>query len=228
MSTQLYPCKHCGKLYTQKGVGGHTRFCKKNPQREDGKARAAHMRQVRSRMIEEARQEGKPLPTGNQFTTGIQQGHSEDTKQRIRDSSGGWRHTAEARARISEARLKWLRENPEKHPWKRPDKFQSEPCEALKEKLREAGFDFVEEYQPFDDRFFAIDIAFPEAKIGIEVNGNQHYSDIETETLKPYYQRRHDLLVEEGWRMVEVRYNQVYNPSIIDNLQLPSPCSSSG
>lgn len=28
---------------------------------------------------------------------------------------------------------------------------------------------------PLDDRSFSLDIAFPEKKIGIEVNGNQHY-----------------------------------------------------
>ena len=38
-----------------------------------------------------------------------------------------------------------------------------------------------------DGRFFSIDIAFPDEKIGIEVNGNQHYDLCQEEINRTYY-----------------------------------------
>ena len=47
-----------------------------------------------------------------------------------------------------------------------------------------------------------IDIAFPDIKLGIEINGNQHYNS--DGTLKDYYQERHNLIEEAGWKLLEV------------------------
>ena len=32
-------------------------------------------------------------------------------------------------------RIKYLKENPDKHPWKKNDKFKSKPCEKFKKML---------------------------------------------------------------------------------------------
>lgn len=119
---------------------------------------------------------------------------------------------------ISEKRKAWLAANPDKHPWRRKNKFLSPPCEKVKNFLKELGVNFVEEFQPLLNigRNFSIDIAFPDKKIGIEVNGNQHYN--RDGTLKEYYQKRSDTLKENGWFLYELHYSLAYNQPFIRSI----------
>jgi len=116
----------------------------------------------------------------------------------------------ETKKKISEKRKKFLKDNPDKHPWRNKDKFKSEPCEKVKNFLISKHIDFIAEFQPeIEDRFFSIDIAMPDKMIAIEINGNQHYE--RTGLLKPYYQKRHDLLIEAGWDVYEIHYGACFN-----------------
>lgn len=56
-----------------------------------------------------------------------------------------------------------------------------------------------------NDRHYSIDIAFPDIKLGIEINGNQHYD--RKGNLLPYYQERHDLITQAGWKLIELHYS---------------------
>ena len=104
-----------------------------------------------------------------------------------------------------------MSENKDKHVWKRHTKFISTPCENVKKFLIENKISFVSEYSPFDDFHYAIDIAFPNKKIGIEINGNQHYN--KNGELTEYYQKRHDLFIERGWNLIEIHYSLCFNTS---------------
>lgn len=117
---------------------------------------------------------------------------------------------------ISKQRKKFLRENPDKHPWKNSKKFISHPCEILKQALRDNNIYFEEEYTPLKSRAFSLDIAFVDKKIALEINGNQHYQS--NGKLKPYYQERHDLLVEKGWTVHEIHYKNCYNKNFIKKI----------
>lgn len=118
-------------------------------------------------------------------------------------------HSDKTKQIISEKRKSFLFSNPDKHPWKNNSKFISVPCEKFKDTLKELGYDFKEEWQPLSDRLFSIDIAFTEKKIGIEINGNQHYNS--DGTLKSYYQERHDLICSSGWKLIEIHYSQCFD-----------------
>lgn len=127
-------------------------------------------------------------------------------------------HTEETKQHLSIMRKEWLKNNPDKHPWKRREKFKSAPCEHLKEILRN-NFSFVEEYT--DKRWkhnYSIDIAFLDRKIAIEVNGNQHYN--EDGTLKEYYKKRHDYLVSLGWIVNEIHYANCYKEDEIEKIKI--------
>ena len=115
-------------------------------------------------------------------------------------------------------RRKWLQDNPDLHPWKRNDKFKSVPCEVLKTRLRESGLQFEEEYTPLQDRSFAVDIAFPEARLAVEVNGEQHYN--RDGTLRTYYRERHELIEKSGWCVIELHYTRCYEPHLDETLKL--------
>jgi very-short-patch-repair endonuclease len=128
------------------------------------------------------------------------------------------RHTTESKLKLSNERKKFLLNNPDKHPWRNVNKFSSRPCEHLKSMLKARDIQFVEEYQPLleKNRFYSIDIAIREKKIGIEVNGNRHYN--RDGTLKNYYKERHDLITECGWTLHEVHYSMVFNKTFVDTL----------
>ncbi len=136
----------------------------------------------------------------------------------VRNKEGKITMTPDEKKKISNKRKEYLEKNPDKHPWKRNSKFKSIPCEILKSFLDNEKINFIAEYQPlFPKRFFSIDIAFPDKKIGIEINGNQHYQ--RDGKLKEYYQRRHELIEKEGWKIYQFHYSAVYNNSIFLSLR---------
>jgi very-short-patch-repair endonuclease len=126
------------------------------------------------------------------------------------------RHDEETKKKISQKRKKYLKENPDKHVWKRNEKFKSDPCNKLKDALKENNINFVEEYQPIEDRFYSVDIAFPHIKLAIEINGNQHYN--RDGSLKEYYQQRHNLIESQGWEVREYHYASVYNEEWLNTI----------
>lgn len=121
-----------------------------------------------------------------------------------------------AKKNISEKRKIYLKNNPDKHPWKSKDKFKSEPCENFKRILRQYNFNFIEEFTPTFDRNYSIDIVFPEKMIGIEINGNQHYE--RDGKLKKYYQDRHDHIESSGWKLYEIHYSLCFDEQYVFNL----------
>lgn len=122
----------------------------------------------------------------------------------------------EVKKKISESRKRFLKENPDQHPWRRREKQVSVPCERVKEFLRKEKIMFVEEFQPIEERFYSIDIAFPDIKVGIEINGNQHYNN--DGTLKDYYLERHNLIVKEGWKLFEIHYSSCFDDDLISRI----------
>jgi len=126
------------------------------------------------------------------------------------------KHTKATKKKLSKIRKKYLKENPDKHPWKKSNKFKSVPCEKFKDILRENNVSFLEEYQPISDRFFSIDIAFPNKKIGIEINGNQHYE--RDGKLKKYYEDRKKLIENEGWKLFDYHYSIAYDVKMCEDI----------
>lgn len=120
------------------------------------------------------------------------------------------KHTEETKQKISINKIKFYKEHPEKHNWKRHNKFKSVPCEKLKLWMKNNNILFIEEYS-LDNikRNFSIDIAFPDKQIGIEINGNQHYNP--DGTLKSYYQERHNIIESVGWKLYELHYSVCFH-----------------
>lgn len=130
---------------------------------------------------------------------------------------GPHKWTVEERKEISEKRKKFLRENPDKHPWKSKEKFKSKPCEYLKQRLRENGYQFFEEQGILGcDKNYSLDIFFPQIKVAIEVNGNQHYDRFGD--LLPYYQERHNEIESFGIKLLELPYNYCYKEDFFERL----------
>ena len=125
-------------------------------------------------------------------------------------------HTEETKKKLSEIRKKWLNDNPDKHPWKRKDKFLSKPCEFFKDKLRENSLFFYEEQNLLKGRAYAVDIVFYDKMIGFEINGNQHYNS--DKTLRDYYKKRKQEIENLGWNLYDIHYTKVYDAKFINEL----------
>lgn len=210
-------CKHCHKEFDTadkpKGwMANHSRWCTENPKRKSYGSSAIEA-------MNAARIKNGNL---NQYVKaknlGISINVSEETKAKISKASKGRTKSEEERKTLSALRKKWLKENPDKHPWKRNDKFKSKPCEHLKEALLKHGISFEEELQPLKDRAFSIDIAIPDKMIALEINGNQHYSDPKSGVLNTYYEERHSLIAEAGWHIHEIHYAKVYDAEFVNKL----------
>lgn len=129
-----------------------------------------------------------------------------------------FKHSQQTKKRISQKRKQYIKQHPESFAWRRADKFKSKPCEDLKQFLIDNNIHFYPQYQNYQlfNHRFAIDIAFPNQKIAIEVNGTQHYN--RDGTLTPYFQQRHDILQKAGWRVQQIPYNKTYNQEVRQSL----------
>ena len=140
----------------------------------------------------------------------------EETRKKTSISNKGKCHTPESKKKLSLSRIKYLSENPDKHPWKKHTKFKSEPCEKFKDFLRDFGLIFEEEFNPIQNRFFAVDVAFPNQKLCFEINGEQHYN--RDGSLRKYYRDRHNIIKNSGWTIIEIHYLKVYDTEYIKDL----------
>lgn len=139
-------------------------------------------------------------------------------KKRTRCDECKHKHTEHTKQQMSKKRSEWLRKNPDKHPWRKKEKFISIPCEKFKKYLDSIGLKYISEYNTYSEtkRNFSIDIAFPDIKVGIEINGNQHYN--KDGSLKDYYQIRHNIIESHGWKLLEIHYSDCFNIESVQNI----------
>jgi len=207
----LLNCPYCNKDISNVKGGSHIHWCKLNPKHNEYLEK---LKNVRNNITEESRK-----LQGNKIKKLWIDGKFKDKIIPNKGKTGEFHHSEETKKRMSDIKKKWINENLDKHTWN-INKNKSKPCEIVKNKLNELNIKYIEEYKPmFNKRYFQIDIAFPDKKIGIEINGNQHYNS--DGTLKKYYQERHDIIENNGWKLYEFHFSLVYNNFIfnkIDNI----------
>lgn len=216
-------CKYCGKVFsTKQQLGGHVTFCELNPNKRhnlDLLHLARNNKNVKDEtfvckycgkivgnngclVLHERRCKLNPLyvPTQKQITRKIKKNKprklSEEHKQKIRDGLAKWKKQNE------QLFLEYSR-------------GKSKCCENFKQMLRNKNISFIEEYTPFiPNRLYSLDIAFPNEKIGIEINGSQHYTtngELNDKTLE-----KQKYFEEHGWKIFQIYYKQCYNINIED------------
>jgi very-short-patch-repair endonuclease len=109
----------------------------------------------------------------------------------------------EHRKRISEGRIKFLRENPHLVPYKlnHYSKGRSYAEDYWKTILDSNNLVYEEQFQigPYQ-----LDFAFPEKKIDLEIDGDQHHLDprvVESD------KRRNVYLADLGWKTIRVKWS---------------------
>lgn len=215
----MYRCDECSMNFKSKrSLSNHNRIHKDNKQKLRGDVIFDYVNNYMT-YIEINDKYKISLGTICKFVKGIPVDKNLKTQKRKKERKK-FNHTEETKKQLSVCRTEWLKNNPDKHVWKRNNKFKSVPCEYLKNILRNNGFEFIEEYSPLLDKYYSIDISFPNKKIGLEINGNQHYNS--DQSLKDYYLNRKKNIERTGWKLYDIHYMKVYDElfvrSLIDEL----------
>lgn len=167
---------------------------------------------------------------GNQYTKAKELGLpkpelSTESKKKISIASTGRPKSEETKKKLSEARIKFLRENPDKVPYKlnHYSKGRSYAEEYWKTVLDSNDMEYVEQHQFVS---YTLDFAFPDKKIDLEIDGDQHYLD---ERIVASDKRRNAYLSEHGWKTVRVKWSDFqkltnkkeYVNNILDQIMNP-------
>lgn len=169
MSSNIYKCKFCNKIFNKgQQLGGHLNNCIKNPDIEN-------IRKIKSEKISKA---------------GIGKVTSEETKKKI-----------------SESRLKYLRANPNKVPYKLNHSSKISYPEKIFREAIELNNILGCVYQ-YQFNIYQFDFAFPDIKLDIEIDGSTHNLN----KIKLIDKRRDKYSKQNGWYVLrftakEVQYN---------------------
>jgi len=211
---KLKNCKYCDLSFDGLNTNeraNHSRWCKSNPKHQ------YYLDKVRNKNNDSAailsmNTEASIKKRGESIFKRHKEGRYKEAHNKLKQNRINGiihNHSIETKEKLSKIRKKFLLENPEKHPWKKSKKLISIPCETFKNYLTKQNIEWEEEYTPIEKRFFSCDIYLKKYKLIVEINGNQHYNS--DYTLKKYYKERRSLILNEGFDILELKYDLVYN-----------------
>lgn len=129
-------------------------------------------------------------------------GDKEKIKNKLYSMSKGKTLSESTKNLISEARKKYLKDNPDKIPYLLNHSHkESYPEKYFKSIFEKEGIEFVKEYRVGT---YHLDFAILEYKIDIEIDGDQHYLDkkiIESDL------KRNNFLEENGWDILRIKWS---------------------
>jgi very-short-patch-repair endonuclease len=199
-------CQYCGKLCkNNNSQRNHERLCKDNPNRDSFSGfDNPHFGRKGSNQFIKARKLGLPVPiSGNKGKPSTFKGkkHSEETKRKI-----------------SEKRIKFLKENPDKVPYlmnhysksiSYPEQYFIKVFE--KEKISLKHHKQINVYQ--------LDFYNDTKKIYLEIDGDQHFLD---KRIVASDKRRRKFLYERGWKELRLRWSSYKKLSLIERKKIVS------
>lgn len=232
----MFKCQYCNKEFDSKAkLGGHVSTCKFGPNYENNIKHLELARSKRTMIFQQVncycqycnklthnkgalkRHEISCIENPNRIVTKSNQDNYNKkyipkVKKQLSD---------EHKQKLREKYYEWINE---KHDiFLKYSAGQSAPCEHFKKLLKQNNIDFIEEYCPYwKERGYRLDIAFPDEKIGIEINGTQHYNS--DGSLNEYTLEKQKFFEERGWKIIQIYYKDVFGnePKCLDDiLKLP-------
>ena len=196
MENITFICRFCGsERKNENSLRNHERLCKENPNRQKieeythtekwlaaCKANKGHG----TNQFIKARELGLPVPEGT-----------------MKGKPGTWRgrkHTEEQKRKISETQKKNFRESDAKSIWH----TQLQNRKSFAEQYFDTCFPNLKQNYHVD-RYF-LDLANPEKKLYIEIDGEQHYND---QKVVEHDKIRTERLEELGWKCLRrIRWSE--------------------
>lgn len=194
-----YICKFCGKICKNaNSLRNHERLCKLNPERQESSwvkfnhERGAWNKGLTKETDERLRLQG--LVLSEHYASGEIVSHNK-----------GQTMSYEQRQKLSIARKRYLKENPDKVPYilNHHSNGDSYPEKYFKAILDNEKIEYKQNY--YQNGYF-LDFAWPEKKLYLEIDGEQHYVD---ERIVEHDKVRTETLSNEGWVCVErIRWSE--------------------
>ena len=138
----------------------------------------------------------------NQYRNGHSM--SDNTKDKIKKSMTGKKLSDETKKKISDSRIKYLKEHPDKVPYKlNHSSKMSYPEKVFQNALISTGITGWE--YNFQNGIYSYDFAFVKEKIDIEIDGGTHLTD----KVKQIDKRRDEFSRQQGWNVVRFTSKEV-------------------
>ena len=117
-----------------------------------------------------------------------------------------YKHSEASKEKIRQARLKFLKEHPEKTAWRTRTISYPEKCfkYLIEQNNIDKKFLICREYSVFP---YYIDFAFTDIKVAVEIDGSQHLLKERQEKDK----KKDKLLTSKGWRVIRFTASDVIN-----------------
>lgn len=159
----------------------------------------------------------KLAPGCNAWNKGLKKETDERVKQhgetlsegyksgRLVNANTGTHHSDEHKKKISEGRKKYLNEHPDKVPYliNHHSKGDSYPEKYFKEVFDNENVEYKQNY--YQSGYF-LDFAWPDKKLYLEVDGEQHYRD---KRIVEHDKKRTQKLLEDGWTcLIRIRWSE--------------------
>ena len=225
----MFKCKFCGKEFDNKQkLGGHASKCKENPNYENNLKQLENARKKINYENQHLHCKFCGKEIANKGCLILHETHCINNplhqlsktqeyklyKDNKRDKNGKipsyWKgkHLSENhKQKIRDGLQKWKIEHREE--FLAYSKGQSKCCENFKQYLRDNNIDFIEEYMPYpNERLYSLDIAFPDEKIAIEINGSQHYDN--KGNLNQFTLDKQSFFENKGWKIIQIYYRWCY------------------
>jgi len=141
---------------------------------------------------------------------------SEKTIELIREKAMGKKHTEETKKKISEIRIKYLTEHPDKVPYIiNHSSKRSWPEMVFENALK--SYNIVGWQHKYRNGMYEYDFAFPTIKLDVEIDGGTH----KTEKVRKIDQRRDEFSIKDGWKVLRFEAEKVKKDvvSCINELQ---------
>lgn len=194
MENIIFKCEFCKREFNTKNAWcSHKGKCKQNPN---------GARPTKKWLEAMHKRKGKGT---NQFTFAKEHNLpkpeiSEETREKIKKGNLGKHLSEDTKKKISEARKKYLFENPDKVPFKLyHSSKESYPEKYFREWLQKENIFSEREYQV---GLYTLDFAWPERKIYLEIDGSQHHLD----WMVKHDEERTKKLSELGWVCIQRIY----------------------
>lgn len=183
-------CKFCGKICKNKNsFVNHERTCPENPNRnyKNGMTGKKGCNQYIK-----AEKLGLPKPI-----------ISDVTRETLSNKAKNRKHSKETKNHLSEIKIKYYKENPDKIPYKlyHYSKGRSYPEQYWKDVFDKYLIKYDEQYQIY---LYSLDFAIPDFKIDIEIDGDQHYND---PRIVKSDKRRNTYLENLGWKVIRIKWS---------------------
>lgn len=141
-------------------------------------------------------------PKQNGYTKNEDYELSDESKKKLAEARKGKPLSEKTKKRISKSRIEFLKNNPDKIPYKlNHSSKRSYPESYFIECFKD--IETNKEYQ-YKVHTYKLDFANPFEKLYLEIDGDQHYLDVK---MVEHDKRRYQILTDLGWSGIRVKWS---------------------